>query len=141
MIKTFVDSDIILDLLQERKPFFKDALTLFALIEKGNIQGYVSPLIFSNLYYILRKFRNAKFAVSSLLRLKLLVKILPINEKIINLALSSDFKDFEDAIQYYSVLENNIPHLITRNKKDYKKSDLVICNSKELLKIIELNKK
>jgi predicted nucleic acid-binding protein len=141
MIKTFIDSDIILDLLQERKPFFKDALTLFALIEKGKIHGYVSPLIFSNLYYILRKFRNAKFAVSSLLRLKLLVKILPVNEKIIDLALSSDFKDFEDAIQYYCALENNIPHFITRNKRDYRETDLVICNPKEFLKIIELNKK
>lgn len=141
MEKVFIDSDIILDLLQERAPFFKDSIKIFTLIEKGVIRGYVSPLIFSNLFYILRKFKNSRFAISSLFRLKLLVKILTINEKIVDLALSSSFPDFEDAIQYYTALENNIPNLITRNKKDYKESDVIICNPKEFLTIIESKKK
>ena len=51
--------------------------------------------------------------------------------------MSSGFKDFEDAIQYYSALESNLDYLITRNKKDYIESGLNICSAKEYLAIRE----
>jgi predicted nucleic acid-binding protein len=132
--KIFVDSDIILDLIQERENY-SDAVLLFTLIEENKVKGYVSPLIFANLFYILRKQESNKFAMQVLIRLKALVHILTINDKIIELALSSGFKDFEDAIQYYSALEENLKYLITRNKEDYKKSGIIICNAKEYLAI------
>jgi predicted nucleic acid-binding protein len=132
MDKIFVDSDIILDLIQERENF-SDAVQLFALIEKNKVKAYVSPLIFANLFYILRKQESNKFALQILIRLKALLHVLTINEKIIELALSSGFKDFEDAVQYYSALEENVDFLVTRNKKDYKKSGIIICNAKEYL--------
>lgn len=59
-------------------------------------------MIFSNLFYILRKLDTRKHTVDILQKLKLIVKILPVDEKIIELAFLSDFKDFEDAIQYYT---------------------------------------
>jgi predicted nucleic acid-binding protein len=134
MDKLFIDSDIILDLIQERENH-KDAKQLFALIEENKVKGYVSPLIFANLFYILRKQESNKFAMHVLARLKALLHILTINEKTIELALSSGFKDFEDAIQYYSALEENLEYLITRNKEDYKHSGIIICNAKEYLAI------
>jgi predicted nucleic acid-binding protein len=134
MDKVFIDSDIILDLIQERE-HYSDALQLFTLLEENKIKGYVSPLIFANLFYILRKQESNKFALQVLIRLKALLRVLTINEKIIELALSSGFKDFEDAIQYYSALEENIEYLITRNKEDYKISGIIICNAKEYLAI------
>ena len=132
MDKVFIDSDIILDLIQERE-HFTEALKLFTLIEENKIRGYVSPLIFSNLFYILRKQESNKFALQVLTRLKTLLRILTVNEKIIEMALLSEFKDFEDAIQYYSALEARLEYLITRNKEDYKKSGIIICNAKEYL--------
>jgi predicted nucleic acid-binding protein len=134
MDRIFVDSDIILDLLQERENF-SDAAQLFALIEENKVKAYVSPLIFANLFYILRKQESNKFAMQILVRLKALLHVLTINEKIIELALSSGFKDFEDAVQYYSALEENVDFLITRNTEDYKKSRIIICNAKEYLAI------
>jgi predicted nucleic acid-binding protein len=134
MDRLFIDSDIILDLIQERENF-SDALQLFALIEENKVKAYVSPLIFANLFYILRKQESNKFALQVLIRLKALLHVLTINEKIIELALSSGFKDFEDAVQYYSALEENVDYLITRNKEDYKKSGIIICNAKEYLAI------
>ena len=134
----FIDSDIILDLIQERK-YYSEALQLFTLIEENKVKGYVSPLIFANLFYILRKQESSKFALQVLARLKALLHILTINEKIIELALSSGFKDFEDAIQYYSALEKNLDYLITRNKEDYKESGIIICNAKEYLAIRSSN--
>jgi predicted nucleic acid-binding protein len=130
--KVFIDSDIILDLIQERENY-SDAVKLFSLIEENKVVGYISPLIFANLFYILRKQESNRFALQVLTRLKALLHILIINEKIIELALSSGFKDFEDAIQFYSALEANLEYLITRNKEDYKKTGIIICNAREYL--------
>jgi predicted nucleic acid-binding protein len=139
MDKIFIDSDIILDLIQKREPFYKEAVSLFALVEENKVKGFVSPLIFANLFYILRKIENSKFAIQVLTRLKAILHVLTIDEKIVELALSSGFKDFEDAIQYYSALEANLEYILTRNKKDYIESGLIICTAKEYLAIRKAN--
>lgn len=133
MDKLFVDSDIILDLIQKREPHFQHAVELFALFEENKIKGHVSPLIFSNLFYILRKVKSSGFAIDVLSRLKSLVTVLPIDSKIIEMALSSGFNDFEDAVQYYTALEADLEYLVTRNKGDYKETGLVICTAREYL--------
>ncbi len=133
MNEVFIDSDIILDLLMKREPHYLSAAKLFTIIEKGNVKAFVSPLIFSNLFYILRKITSKERAKNSLKKLKFLVNILEVNEYIIELSLESDFNDFEDAIQYYTALENKIDCLITRNKKDYKKSLITICTAEEYI--------
>ena len=137
--KVYIDTDIILDLIQERKPYYHHSAKLFSIIDQKKINGFVSPLIFANLYYIIRKERSSVIAVDSLLRLKMLLKILPVNERIIELALSSNFKDFEDAIQYYTAIENKIDYLVTRNKRDYKVDDIIVCNAKELIDLLKFN--
>lgn len=139
MKRIYIDADVILDLLENRAGFFEDAAQLFTHVEKGEIRAFVSPLIFANLYYILRKGKGPKAARESLLRLKMLLKVVVINEKIIDLALSSTFTDFEDAIQYYSALENTCDCLITRNKKDYKESEVPVYSPREFLNILGIN--
>ncbi len=137
MKELFVDTDIILDLLGKREPFYKYAAELFSMIERGIIHAYVTPVIFANLYYILCKQIGKEQALKNLQKLKLLVKILPVDERTIELALNSGFTDFEDAIQYYSSKCNGIKYLLTRNKKDYKKSDITIMSAEEYLVILK----
>ncbi|MDO5510768.1 MAG: hypothetical protein Q4F57_08730 [Weeksellaceae bacterium] len=67
-------------------------------------------------------------------KLKVLVEVLPIDNKILKLSLASDFSDFEDAIQYYSAIENGMDVIITRNKKDFKSINLPVLSAKEFLK-------
>ena len=137
MDKVFIDSDIILDLICERENY-KDALGLFTLIEENKVSGCVSPLIFANIFYILRKHESSKFAIQVLTRLKALLNILTINEKIIELALSSDFKDFEDAIQYNCALSiNKIDFIVTRDTKDFKHSILPVLTPEEAISSLE----
>src|SRR6476660_2936370 len=100
--RVFLDTDVILDLLLRREPFFAAAADLFLAVQDGRIEGCVSPLIFSNLFYILRQQRSATESLAALRKLKLLVRVLPVDEKILDLALASSFKDFEDALQYYT---------------------------------------
>lgn len=133
MKKIFVDSDIILDLMLERDQFFNPAAKLFNLIEKNKIKASVSALHFSNLHYIIRKVKSNDLAKSVLRKLAILVNILPIDEKTIELALESDFPDFEDAIQYYACLDNDIDVIVTRNKKDYISGKLPVMSAEEYL--------
>jgi len=133
MKNIFVDSDIILDLMLERDQFFNPAAELFNLIENNKIKASVSALHFSNLHYIIRKVKSNELAKSVLRKLAILVNILPIDEKTIELALESDFPDFEDAIQYYACLDNDIDVIVTRNKKDYISGKLPVMSAEEYL--------
>jgi predicted nucleic acid-binding protein len=88
MHRVFVDSDIILDVLAQRDEFYTPAAKLFSLFEKGDVAGFTSPIVFANLHYILRKAKSKDYALQSLVKLKSLISILPVDSKIIDLALS-----------------------------------------------------
>lgn len=133
--KVFIDTDVILDLLAKREPFYRFSAELFTLIDAGAVKGFISPVIVTNIHYILCRLQDKKRAVINLQKLTALVNILPVNEKIIKLALASEFKDFEDAVQYYTAVENNLKFLITRNKKDYKTADISILSADEYLNL------
>lgn len=141
MIKLFVDSDIILDLLAEREPHYVHAARLFTLIDQNKIAGYTSPLIFANLHYLLKKHTTNLLALKSLRKLKTLISILPIDERVIDQSLNSEFNDFEDAIQYFTAVNNGITLIITRNKIDYKRSKIDVLTAEEFLKTLDTKQK
>ncbi len=135
MQKIFIDTDIILDLLAERQPFYKNAAAVFTLIDRGKIKGFTSPIVFANLHYILSKQLSKNYAIKNLKKLRTLIKIVPVDERIIDLSLESDFKDYEDAIQYNTAISAGISTLITRNIKDYKNPTITVCSPDEYLRI------
>ena len=135
MDTVFVDTDISLDLLSTRQPFYQAAAKLFTLADRKEIKLCVSSLSFSNLHYILRGENSAAEARRILSNYRILVNVLAVNEKIIDLALQSLFKDFEDAIQYYTAVQNNVPIILTRNLKDYKQSAIPVMTADDYLKI------
>lgn len=132
MEKIFVDANIVLDLLQKREEFYEEAQELFTLADKDIVKLYVSALTLANVHYLLYKHlkMEARKVVS---KFKVLVEVLAVDDKIINLALVSDLKDFEDATQYYTAIENGMDIIITRHKKDFKKLDLPILTAREFL--------
>jgi predicted nucleic acid-binding protein len=134
--KIFVDSDVILDLLAERTPFYEDAAKIFTMAYRKKIELYTTPVILANVFYILRKSIGNGKSKDRLKDLRLLVKILAINEHIVDETLVSDFSDFEDGLQYFTAKENALLGIITRNPKDYKIKNncLVIQTSREFIK-------
>ena len=130
----FVDTDVIFDLLAKREPFYKYCAKLFTHADKQELTICVSSLCFGNLNYILSKQKSAIEARKILSRFKVLVKVLPVDDKVIELALNSDFGDFEDAIQYYCAIENGIKVLITRNLKDFKHARIPVLTAEEFVK-------
>lgn len=137
MDTVFVDTDIILDLLSGRKPHYDAAAELFSLADAASIKLFVSALTFANVSYILSRQYSGDQARKKLLKFKTLVSILAVNDKIIELALSSEFKDFEDAIQYYTAIENDLTTLLTRNLKDYRKADISVLTAEQYLKSLD----
>jgi predicted nucleic acid-binding protein len=135
--KVFVDSDIVLDLLSGRQPHYNYAAELFSLADENSIKLYVSSLTFANVNYILSKQVSAGQTRKMLLKFKTLINVLSVNDKIIELALASDFHDFEDAIQYNTTIENGITTLLTRNLKDFKKAEIAILTAQQFLKTID----
>lgn len=134
MKRILIDTNIIIDLLSKRKNYFEDAANLFSQADKKEIILTISSLTFANTNYILTKLTSAKEAREVLRKFKVLVEILSLDNKITELALSDEsFPDFEDGLQYYSAIENQIDLIITRNKKDFKNAKLPILTAKEFL--------
>jgi predicted nucleic acid-binding protein len=134
--KIFIDSDIILDVLSKREPFYNSAAILFSLIEKGKIKGYTSPIIFSNVHYVLRKRISKDNTITNLKYFKSLMDVLPVDKRAKESALDSEFDDFEDAIQDFCAEQNGTNYFITRNKIDYKKAQINILTAKEFLSML-----
>ncbi len=133
MDKLLVDTNIVLDLLSKRKDFYEEAQQLFTLADHKEVKLYISSLTIANTHYLLAREKTSAEAIKVLIKFKLLVSVLPMNDKILDLALASDFKDFEDAIQYHTALENHLHIIISRNKKDFKYSDIPVLTAKEYL--------
>ena len=126
MNKYFVDTDVILDLLSQRVPHFHFSAVLFSLAEMGKFELYASPTVMVNTFYILRKNLGNENAKNALRKLRIILHVIDSSEKVLDLALNSNFNDFEDAIQYYTALNADIQTIITRNLKDYKAADILV---------------
>jgi predicted nucleic acid-binding protein len=132
--KIFLDTDVALDHLADRQPFAEYAHRIFALAETGELTVCISSLSFSNLYYILRKLKGHSDSLALLGKLKLLVRVSAVSETEIQSALSSSFKDFEDAIQHFAAkAEGEISAIVTRNKADYAASGIPVLSPDEFL--------
>jgi len=134
----FVDTDVVLDLLARREPFYPAVARFFSLVERKELTACVSALTFANLFYLLRKELGAPKAVEVLRKLRRLVTVLPVDDSVIEHALAAGFRDFEDAIQYHAALAGTAACLITRNGRDYPNPAIPILTAEEFLAHLEL---
>lgn len=135
MTNLFIDTDVIIDFLIDRKPYSREAAIIFTLIDRKKLKGYASSLTFSNLYYVLHKIEPHKKVISKLDSISNLLTILKVDEQMIRDAIDSGFSDFEDSIQYFCALDcKKIEVIITRNTRNYKNSDLTVMSPGDFLK-------
>jgi len=138
MKKIFVDTNIVIDLLSRREPFFEEAASLFSLADKKQIELTVSSLTIANTSYALLRQMDPNKAKTILRKLRLIVNILSLDDKIIGLALNDNtFPDFEDGLKYFTAIENGQELIITRNLKDFKNSKLPTMTAKQFIQTIE----
>ncbi|MGA2298740.1 MAG: PIN domain-containing protein [FCB group bacterium] len=136
MDKVLIDTDVILDFFFDRQPFSEHAAKIFSLCELKQIQGYITPVILSNVYYILKQTAKHEKVIEKLSQLLTITDILIIDKDVISRALLSKFKDFEDALQNYAAEKSGkINVILTRNTKDYKNSEIGVMTPENYLKI------
>ncbi len=137
MKRIFVDTNVIIDFLANRKPFSVSAATLFNYAVAGKIKIYISAVSYNNIYYILRQSNAHTKTIKYLDALSEMTEVADVTKAIIKQSLKSSMRDFEDAIQYYCALGlSNIDCIVTRNSKDFKKSNLPVMSPEEVLSLI-----
>lgn len=138
MKNIFLDTNILIDFFADRKPFSTEAAKLFNYSFKEKINIYISAVSYNNIYYVLRQSFSHLETIKMLSELNEWADIIDVSKEVIKKALKSDFKDFEDAIQYNCAKSfNKIDFIVTRDTKDFKTSSLPILTPKEALAFIE----
>ena len=134
MKQILLDTNIVLDLLARRMPFYNDAAELFSLADKKTIRLSLSSLSLANIHYVLKKLKPEQEARNIIRNFKILVQVLSFDNKIVDLALNSDFKNFEDAIQYFTAIENDKELIVTRNMSGYRESKIPVMTARDFIK-------
>ena len=138
MTYIFLDTNIVIDFLADRKPFSLFAAKLFNFSILGKAKIFVSAVSYNNIYYILRQTHSNAETIKLLNELSEITEITNVTKSIIKQSLKSDFKDFEDAIQYNCALSlAKMDFIVTRDTKDFKKSTLSIMTPEEAVSLLE----
>jgi predicted nucleic acid-binding protein len=131
-----LDTNIVLDVLLKRSPFYIEALKIFELAEAGKINGFISATAFTDIYYLVRKAVGNKNVQKILRQLTTIFTILAVSEPEILHALDLQWKDFEDAVQYTIALSAQMDGIVSRNKQDYRDSKVPLYEPAEFLQKI-----
>ncbi len=134
--RLFLDTNVMLDLLGERMPFYESIAKLATLVDKGKLDFTVSALSYATVHYFLTKFESHEPSVEKLRKFKVISSIATVDEVVIEKGLTSNFDDFEDALQYYCALKSSCHVLLTRNGEDFKAATLPVLTPTEYLKSI-----
>lgn len=133
MTHLFLDTNVMIDFLGERETFYEEIAKIIVLAEKQEIKITASSLSFVNTFYVLSKVFDQKILNEILIKFRIVCNVSNVDEINIDKSLFSDFSDFEDAVQYHSAFHHNCDIFITRNKKDFKNSDIPLMTPIEFL--------
>lgn len=140
MNRILIDTDVLLDLFFDRRPHADNAERILSLCASKAITGYITPVIFSNLYYLLRRTASHRRVLARLRQLMSVLEILPMDREVVQGAMEAGFTDLEDALQYAAALHSGyVDAIVTRNERDFRKSSLVVFSPKNYLAALDIN--
>lgn len=135
MNNVLLDTDVILDFFFDRQPFSQYSTQVISLCETHEINGFITPVIYSNLYYLLRQNAGHTKAIKHLKLLSSITSVIPMDEIVVLNALHSSFKDYEDGLQHYAAVQfGTIDVILTRNLKDYNHSKIGVLTPESYIK-------
>ena len=133
-MKVLVDTNVVMDVLLKRIPFYRDSFSVFQLSDSGSINGFLASISVTNAFFILRKAgKNRDDVYLDMDDINGIFKIAPVSNTTISAALALRWKDFEDAVQYITAKECNVDFIITRNKSDFEASDISCMTPTEFI--------
>lgn len=135
MRKAFIDTNVLIDFLGERDPFYDAAARIVSRADRKEIELMVSSLSYATASYILMRYNPQDLVMEKLKKFTPLCTVTNVGAEEVNLSLYSAFSDFEDALQYYSAWKAGATVIITRNKKDFRSSSLPVYTPDEFLSL------
>jgi predicted nucleic acid-binding protein len=135
--RLFIDTNVMMDLLGERVPHYDAIAKIATLADKGKVKMVVSAFSYPTVYYLLTKFESSGKVKEKLRKFKIISEISDLDDTIIEKGLSSNFPDFEDALQYHCALKADSDIILTRNAKDFKESAIPVMSGEEFLQSLK----
>ncbi len=132
-MRALIDTNVLLDVLAKRAPYFGAAQRVWSLAEAGELAGFVSAISLNNCYYIVRKYGGRAAAEQAARLIRRIFAPIDLTTRILDEAISADFPDLEDAIQYYSAVQAGADVILTRDVRAFRKGDLTVLTPVELL--------
>jgi predicted nucleic acid-binding protein len=135
-VKLLLDTNVILDVLANRQPHWRDSAQVLSFIEAGRVQGLIAAHSVTTVHYLLSKHLTRKKAQTAIAQLLDLLHVAPVDHTVILRALALGWRDFEDAVQAAAALGARATHLITRNPRDFSPLTITVLTPEELLRQI-----
>jgi predicted nucleic acid-binding protein len=132
-MRLLVDTNVLLDVLGRREPFWPQAARVWTMAETGRLRACVSAISYNNTYYIVRRWGGRARAEDALRLLRDVFDSVDLTQKILNQAMDAELSDFEDAIQYFSAVHAGADAIITRNPGDFPRAGPPVLTPGEFL--------
>lgn len=138
-MRILFDTNVVLDLLLDRKPFVEQAQVLFDKVEANELKGYLGATTITTLDYLLHKALSAQEATQTIKSLLKLFEISPVNRLVLENALNSRFLDFEDAVLHASAIHADVQAIVTRDEKGFRNAQLPVYSPEALLNALPVH--
>jgi predicted nucleic acid-binding protein len=125
-MRVLIDTNIVLDFLQEREPFVDNAARLFHRIDAGELEGFIAATTITNIYYIIRKVAGKAVAQDAITQVLSDLTICAVDLEVLEQALALNFEDFEDAVQYACAIVHRVDAIITRDLSGFINSEIPV---------------
>ena len=133
-MRVLIDTNIVLDFLQEREPFVEDAAKLFEQIDAGEIEGFIAATTITNIYYIVRKAVGIEAAEDAINQVLSDLQICTVDRAILEQAVALSFRDFEDAVQYACAIAHSVDAIVTRDISGFVDAEIPVKLPRELIR-------
>jgi predicted nucleic acid-binding protein len=131
-MRVLIDTNVVLDFLQEREPFVENAARLFERIDTGEVEGFIAATTITNIYYIIRRAAGRIVAQDAITQVLSDLNICAVDLEMLEQALALNFEDFEDAVQYACAVAHNADAIVTRDASGFASAEIPIMLPDEL---------
>jgi predicted nucleic acid-binding protein len=131
-MRVLIDTNIVLDFLQEREPFAENAARLFERIDNGEIEGFIAATTITNIYYIVRRVAGVVVAQDAITQVLSDLNICAVDRDVLEQALALNFQDFEDAVQYACAVVHDVDIIVTRDAAGFVSAQIPVMLPEEL---------
>ncbi|MBR0276767.1 MAG: PIN domain-containing protein [Prevotella sp.] len=133
MKRVFLDTNVMIDIIGQREPFCVPALQILSLADRGILQICVSAMSYATASFILGRYNKEVDILSEFSKFMQITTATPVDSETVDSSLRSEFSDFEDAMQYFSALRENVDYIVTRNKKDFTAAAIPVFEPQEFI--------